>query len=251
MNCDILKFFSQNVRKNKLIINTILETQFSYNIIFIQEPPWSIICSIPSSNNCEEELLVGIPHYPNWLTFTRSPTNQSDSLIVVSYINICVLCLCFSLQNDVLNHRDISCISFLNQDSIYFMINVYSDSSQLALKYLKDTESNIHNVIIMMDDFNIRDSIWDPNFLFHSSHSNSLFDIADSFSLDISKPLENIPTRFSDNDHNTNSVLYLVFLCLSFPEFNCYYIHLNWKLSLDHAPITINISIYEERILKI
>ena len=58
------------------------------------------------------------------------------------------------------------------------MIDVYSDSSQLALKYLKDTESNIHNIIIMTDDFNIRDSIWNSNFPFHSSHSDSLFDIA-------------------------------------------------------------------------
>jgi len=77
----------------------------------------------------------------------------------------------------------------------------------------------------MMGDFNIRDSIWDFNFPFHSSHSDSLFDIADSFSLDISKPLENSPTRFSDNDHNANLVLDLVFLHLSSLEFNHYYIH--------------------------
>jgi len=107
------------------------------------------------------------------------------------------------------------------------MINIYSDSSQLALKYLKNTESNIHNVIIMMGDFNIRDSIWDSNFLSHSSHSNSLFDIADSFSLDISKPLKNVPTRFSDNDHNANSVLDLGFLHPSSPEFNCHCTHPN------------------------
>ena len=40
------------------------------------------------------------------------------------------------------------------------MINIYSNSSQLALKYLKDTESNIHNIIIITDGFNIRDSIY-------------------------------------------------------------------------------------------
>ena len=77
----------------------------------------------------------------------------------------------------------------------------------------------------MTGDFNIRDSIWDPNFPFHSSHSDSLFDIADSFSLNIFKPLENVPTRFSDNDNNANSVLDLVFLCLLSPEFNHHHIH--------------------------
>ena len=62
MICDILKFFFQNVRKNKLIVNTILETQFSYDIILLQESPWSIIHSISSSNSYERELLVGIPY---------------------------------------------------------------------------------------------------------------------------------------------------------------------------------------------
>ena len=129
------------------------------------------------------------------------------------------------------------------------MLNVYSDSSQLASKYLKDTESSIHNVIIMTNDFNIRKCKWNPYYLFYFIHSDSLFDIADSFSLDIPNPIENIPTRFSDNDHNTNSVLDLVFLHPSFPEFNRHCIHPEWRLSLDHAPITINVSIREERIL--
>ena len=32
-----IKFFSQNVWKNNLIVNTILETHFEFNILFIQE----------------------------------------------------------------------------------------------------------------------------------------------------------------------------------------------------------------------
>ena len=166
----------------------------------------------------------------------------------MTFINICISHLCFSLRNDILNHRDISYISFLNQGFIFFIINIYSDLSQSALKYLKDTKVNIPNVIIMTGNFNIRDSIWDPNFLFHSCHSDSLFDIADFFSLNISKPIKNIPTKFSDNNNNANSVLDLVFLCLSFPEFNCHIIHPDWRLSSDYTLITVDISIYKERI---
>ena len=129
------------------------------------------------------------------------------------------------------------------------MLNIYSDSSQLALKYIKDTEASIHNVIIMTDDFNIRDSRYDPIYSFHSIDSDSLFDISDSFSLNISNPIENVLTRYSDNNHNANSVLDLVFLCLSSPEFNQHYIHPNWRMSSDHTPITIKVSICEERIL--
>ena len=226
MICNVLKFFSQKIHKNKLIIDTILEIQLSFNIVFIQEPPWLTIHSILSSTNCNEEELVGVPHHPNWLTFARTPTNQSDFPRVLTYINICISHLCFSLWNNILNHRDISYISFSNQGSIYFMINVYLDSFQSALKYLKDIETNIHNIIIITDDFNIRDSLWDTNFSFHSAHSDTLLNIADLLSLAISKPSENFPTRFSDNNCNTNSVLDLVFLHLSSSEFNHYHIHL-------------------------
>jgi len=53
------KSMTQNVCKNNFVINTILD------IIFIQEPSWSVICSIPSSRNEEENILVGIPNHLN------------------------------------------------------------------------------------------------------------------------------------------------------------------------------------------
>ena len=51
----------------------------------------------------------------------------------------------------------------------------------MALKYLKDTETNISNIIIITGDFNIKDSLWDSNFPFHSVHSDMLFNIADCY----------------------------------------------------------------------
>ena len=100
----------------------------------------------------------------------------------------------------------------------------------------------------MTGNFNIRDSRWDSSYPFHSIHSNSFFDISDFFSLNISNPIEYVSTRYSDNDHNANSVLDLVFLCSSSPEFNQHCIHPNWRISSDHTPITIKVSICEERI---
>ena len=37
------------------------------------------------------------------------------------------------------------------------MINIYSDNYQAALKYLKNTKANIHHVLVIVGDFNIRD----------------------------------------------------------------------------------------------
>ena len=80
-----------------------------------------------------------------------------------------------------------------------FLINIYSNSSQAALKYLKDTEVNIGNVLIMIGDFNIKDNSWDPNLLYYSIHSNTLMDIADSLHLELSRLTNQVPTRYSDN----------------------------------------------------
>ena len=67
-------------------------------------------------------------------------------------------------------------------------MNIYSDSSHSTLKYLKDTEANILNLLIMTGDFNIRDSIWDASFPYHLAISDNLIILADSFNLDLSIP---------------------------------------------------------------
>ena len=100
----------------------------------------------------------------------------------------------------------------------------------------------------MTGDFNIRDSFWDPNFPYHSSHRDTLFDITDSFQLEISKLAEFFPTKYSDNTQDLNSILDFIFLYPFSPEFDNHHIHPNWRLTSDHAPITINILIFNEHI---
>ena len=87
------------------------------------------------------------------------------------------------------------------------MINVYSDSNKSALKYLKNTEVNIQNFLIMTGDFNIRDDNWDPSFPFHLIHSDLLTDIMDSLDLFFSNPTNQVPTRYLDNANDSNSVI--------------------------------------------
>ena len=65
------------------------------------------------------------------------------------------------------------------------LMNVHSNSFHSALKYLKDTEVNIMNLLIITGDFNIRDSIWDPSFPHHSVISDDLMILADSYNLDL------------------------------------------------------------------
>ena len=91
-------------------------------------------------------------------------------------------------------------------------MNIYSDSSHFALKYLMDTEVNISNLLVMTSDFNIRDSIWDPSFLHYSSISDNLMIIADSFNLELSILTNPVPTRYLDTVSEANSVIDLMFI---------------------------------------
>ena len=92
------------------------------------------------------------------------------------------------------------------------MTNVYSDEHHSALKYLKDTEVNLHNILIMAGNFNIRDNDWDLLYPFYSVYSDILLEIADSFGLSLFFLYQQVPTQYFNNTNNTNLVIDLFFL---------------------------------------
>ena len=180
---------------------------------------------IPSLALGEGKVLVGTSHYSNWLSFTRPSSTQSDYLRVMAYINIRLFHFRFSLCRDIINHRNIILISFFSNNVCYSIMNIYSDAFHSVLKHLKDTEVNINNLIIMTGNFNIRDSLWDTSFPYHSLISNDLFIIADLFNLDLSISTNPIPTRYSDTLGVSDLVLDLMFLHSGSSKLNCHAIH--------------------------
>jgi len=146
---------------------------------------------------------------------------------VIAHINVRLSSFHFSLQKDIFNYRDISCIFFFNCGSVYFLINIYLDFSQMALKYFKDIKANINNILIMTRNFNIRDNIWDPLFPHYLIHSNTLTDITDSLNICLSKSTNQVPIRYMDNLNDSNLAINLMFLYLNSEEFNNHMIHSN------------------------
>ena len=178
--------------------------------------------------------------------FSRNPTHSNDSSRVITYINIHLSFLWFALYKDIFNHRDILLVSFFNDNSVHYRINIYLDSSQSTIKYLKNTEVNLQNILVIMGNFNIRDSLWDPDYHFHVSHSNLLFDIVDSLNLGLSEPINQVPTRYSNNGQDLNSVIDLMFLWFRSEKLDNHLIQPEWHLTSDHAPLTITIPIINE-----
>ena len=116
----------------------------------------------------------------------------------------------------------------------------------MALKYLKDTEMNIDNILIMTGDFNIRDSLWDTSFSYHLSISEDLLIIADLFNLALSTLTNPCSTRYSDTVGKANSVIDFMFLQYGSSELNQHLIRSDSRLSSDHTPLTITIPISDE-----
>ena len=113
-------------------------------------------------------------------------------------------------QNVQKNNFIINTILEVNYN--FWLMNIYSDSSHSALKYLRDTEANIQNLLIMTSNFNIYDSSQDPSFSHHSSINNNLIIIVDYFNLDLSSLTNQVLTRYSDTPGESNSIINLMFL---------------------------------------
>jgi len=71
--------------------------------------------------------------------------------------------LCFALRKNIINHHNILLLSFFNRNECHFLMNVYLDDCQSAIKFMLDQVIDISNLLYMSKDFNVRDAEWDPS----------------------------------------------------------------------------------------
>jgi len=186
----ILKFFkifSQNVFKNKLFTDTILENNKDFDIFFIQESFWSFIYSVLSFISEKGEDIVEVPNHLSWNIFTRLSQIKNKHPKVLTYINIRLIKLHFLLRKDILNYKDINLISFFNCNIMCF-------------------------ILIIIVNFNIRDNNWNPLYLHHFIYADILKKIANNLNLEISLFVDQVLTRCVNSPQDLNSVLDLMFL---------------------------------------
>ena len=126
-------------------------------------------------------------------------------------------------------------------------MNVYSDNLYTAVDFLSREALNISNLLYIGEDFNIRDTEWDPSVLLHLAADQILRDLADSYSFVCSLPVLSVPTHYSDISGHANSVIDLIFL-----DINCaqvtYCIEPDLRQPSNHAPLIVNLPIASENI---
>ena len=63
----MIHIYSQNVWKNYMLVDSLLESQKDlYDILFIQEPPWNFICFALFTTTSGGDEVVDAPIHPNW-----------------------------------------------------------------------------------------------------------------------------------------------------------------------------------------
>jgi len=61
---DMIHIYSQNVQKNYVLVDSLLESQKDlYDILFIQEPSWNFIHFAPSTTTSKGDEVIGAPIY--------------------------------------------------------------------------------------------------------------------------------------------------------------------------------------------
>jgi len=63
----MLYIYSQNVQKNYVLVDSLLEFQKDlYDILFIQELLWNFIQFVPSTSSPGGQEVIGAPIHPEW-----------------------------------------------------------------------------------------------------------------------------------------------------------------------------------------
>jgi len=97
----------------------------------------------------------------------------------------------------------------------------------------------------MIGNFNIRDSNWNPLYSYHLLYTDTLWEVIDSFGLELSISINLVLICCINNSQSSNSVLDLIFLRIGSEEFNNHIISSDiWSLS-DHASLSISITLEE------
>ncbi len=75
-----MRILNQNVAKQQLHLDVLLDNHSStYDILFIQEPPWATVRSAPSMTSVEGDPVIGALNHPEWIQMVYPPSLTEET----------------------------------------------------------------------------------------------------------------------------------------------------------------------------
>lgn len=150
-----------NIHQSSSLVELLLSKPLFKDILIlcIQEPPFGIICNIPSTKNSKGVPYKGTLYNPNWCIFLPDENHphmatfihhSCDSLMPISHL-------------DIITSPDFQLISLSFLKKIYFLNCYFEPSDNSSLTYF---ESHVHllpkSLVCTGGDFNSHLPEWDP-----------------------------------------------------------------------------------------
>jgi len=120
--------------------------------------------------------------------------------------------LCPSLQQDLIDHRDILILSLFSEGRTINIMNIYSDDQYTAINILTECAPTLPICVLMTGNFNCHSHEWDPLVPHYQMTAISLLDSAAKLGLEVTLPVSPRPTFLSHNVELQGSVIDLVFI---------------------------------------
>lgn len=129
-----IRVLSHNVAKNYAHVELLLvQCIEKFDVLFIQEPPWQVICKTVSTTSKEGDDVIGAPQHLSWVTMVRPPEPGTRPRIL-AYVLTKLACICPSYRRDLIDHHDILPMSLFYEDRTVTLVNVYNDECQMAIR---------------------------------------------------------------------------------------------------------------------
>ncbi|KXN86855.1 hypothetical protein AN958_09435 [Leucoagaricus sp. SymC.cos] len=207
--------FSQNVNRNYAHVDYLLENvKDTFDVLFIQEPPWRTIRQTVSTTSEEGNDIVSVPKHPEWLYMVRKPTNGQNPHIM-AYVHQHLALLCPSMQRDVIDHCDILVLLLFTWHGTVNLLNIYLDNTHTVINLLTQEVDMLPAFIYMGGDFNCHSEVWDPSCTSHPLIAQHLMELASDVGLEWACPFNPRLTHIPHNLDLASSVIDLVFTVLS------------------------------------
>jgi hypothetical protein len=168
---DMISFFSFNINKNYLYMETLLvhlSLQKKVDIIFLQEPPWRTVRHTPSACSKEGEEVVGPPLHHDW-NVIYCKLDHSGNPRTMCYMHKRLVKFRPSYHREVIDHRDLLLLSLQVGGSEIFALNIYNDNRATTVSFLKREGLVIPHLLFMAGDFNCYSMVWDSSYSSHGA----------------------------------------------------------------------------------